>query len=85
MKDGLAVLGLVILVVLVVLVYPVLYFIGGALFGWIMANVFPFAGQWLVDGVRLLGLELNPNNLPLFTATISFIGYFFKSSTTVKK
>ena len=72
-------------IVVIILVYPVLMFIIGALMGWVLANVFPFAGQWLIDGASLLGIkDLSLPSLPLLTATLGFIGSYFRSSSTKK-
>jgi len=85
LKDGLTALGAVVLIVSVVLFYPVVYFVFGALFGWILWQVFPWAGGWLVDGTHLFGVGLQLSDLPLFTATLAFIGAYFKSSSSNKK
>jgi len=38
-----------------------------------------------VGGLRLLGITIGLSDLPLFTATIGFVGSFFKSTSSSKK
>lgn len=69
-------------VVLTVLA-PLLYAIGGGFTGYVLTNIFPFAGQWVVDGARSIGLNITLNQLPYVGAFLGFLGSFFK--TTVSK
>ena len=84
-KDGFAVFGAVVRVVAIIVLYPALVFILGAFFGWILQNILPWAGGWLVDGAGLLGIKVQMSDLPLLTATLAFIGAYFKSTSSSKK
>ena len=69
-----------------VLILPVFYFLMGAFTGWILSNVLIFAGNWVVDGLALLHLEVTLAQLPMLCGTLGFIGaYFVKSSSASKK
>jgi len=57
----------------------------GAFTGWVLSNIFIFAGNWLIDGMNLFHVEVTLIQLPLLTATLGFIGGFFKSSTSSSK
>lgn len=85
MKTTFTIVGASAALVGVLLISPILYFVFGAFFGWVLWQVFPWAGQWLIDGMSLFHIELSPSNLPLLTATLAFIGSHFKSTHTTKK
>ena len=69
-----------------ILILPVFYFLMGAFTGWIISSVLVFAGNWVVDGLALLHLEVTLEQLPLLCGTLGFIGaYFVKSSSVSKK
>ena len=63
-------------------VWPVSSFVIGAFTGWLASSVFVFFGNWLVSGLALLGVKVALVDLPLLTATLGFIGGFFKSYTS---
>lgn len=67
-----------------VFVWPVVLFILGAFTGWVASSVFVFFGNWLVSGMALIGVKIALVDLPLLTATLGFIGGFFKSSSSSK-
>jgi hypothetical protein len=60
-------------------------FLVGAFFGWLIANVFTFFGVWIVSGVALFGLHITLADLPLFIATLGFIGGYFRSTSFSNK
>jgi len=84
-RSAMELLLIVVGAVALVLVYPLIYFVLGAFTGWLFSNVFLFAGEWLVSGLRLLGITVGLSDLPLFTATIGFVGAFFKNQSSSSK
>jgi hypothetical protein len=85
MKTVALIVGYFVLIVGVVLASPLLsaaMFLVGAFFGWLIANVFTFFGVWIVSGVALFGLHITLADLPLFVATLGFIGGFFRQTST---
>lgn len=82
MKTSTTLLGYLVILAGLVIVSPLLsaaLFLIGAFIGWLIANVFTFFGMWIISGVALFGLHLELAQLPLFIATLSFIGSFFRS------
>lgn len=67
-------------VVALAFVWPIISFVLGAFVGWLASSVFVFFGNWIVGGLSLFGLKVALVDLPLLTATLAFIGGFFKSS-----
>lgn len=76
---------LAVAVFVLVILSPLSYAFGGFLTGWILGNVFQFAGLWVVDGSSLLGLKLTLNDLQYLGAFLGFVGAFFRSSASHKK
>lgn len=72
---------LLIAVVLAVIA-PLLYAIGRGFTGWVLTNVFSFAGQWVVDGAKFFGLNIPLGDLPYVGAFLGFLGSFFKTSVS---
>lgn len=87
MEKAVETILLLIMIVLLALIWPVASFVLGAFVGWVASAVFPFFGQWIIDGLALFGLHIAMTQLPLLTATLGFVGGFFKSrnSSTSKK
>jgi hypothetical protein len=87
MKDkdwetiGLVCLGLLVLIIL----EPLLYFLAGALVGWILENILTFMANWIISVMALFHVELTLSQLPLFCGTLGFIGAYFIKSSTGKK
>ncbi len=71
-------------IVVFLLVFPVAMFVVGAFTGWVAAYIFPFFGGWIIDGFALFGVHLVLSQLPLLTATLGFIGGFFKTYSALK-
>ena len=57
---------------------------GGALTGWVLTVIFPFAGDWIVSGAGAVGIEITREQLPTIGALLGFIGAFFKATQTNK-
>ena len=58
-ERAVAVIGAIIglgFVYLMLVVAPLLHAIGGYFGGWVLRDVFPFAGQWVSNGAAALGL-----------------------------
>lgn len=72
-------------IVALVFVWPIGAFILGAFTGWLASSVFVFFGNWLVSGLALIGIKVALVDLPLLTATLSFIGGLFQSTSTSSK
>ncbi len=88
MKTFAAIVGYAVLLIGLVLASPLLsvaFFLIGAFFGWLIANVFTFFGVWIISGVALFGIHVTLTDLPLFIATLGFIGGYFRSSSYGKK
>jgi hypothetical protein len=85
MENFLLIIGGVATLVLIALIMPLIYLFGGFLTGWVLANVFPWAGEYLVTGLRFLHIEVTLSQLPMFTAILGFIGAFFKASVSTHK
>ena len=77
----LLVLGAVV-VTLTTILAPLGYAAGGYVTGWILSNMFKFAGEWVVSGAAALGLKLTLEQLPLLGAFLAFVGSFFKARQT---
>ena len=77
-------LGAVALVALAAILTPLIYALGGFFTGWVLAQVFPVAGQWVVSGAGYLGVEISREALPMLGAFLGFVGAFFKSTQTNK-
>ena len=88
LKDILTIVGLAIgtmaMLAGLAIITPLLYAAGGYLTGWVLSVVFPFAGQWIVNGADVLGIEIALSSLPVIGATLGFLGSFFKSTQTNK-
>ena len=67
------------IVVLLFLFVPLLMAVGGYITGWVLATIFPFAGNWIVSGASALGLEISLADLPTIGAFLGFVGAFFKA------
>ena len=74
---GCLVLGLV--AVVMAIIYPLLYAAGGYFTGWMLTNVFVFAGQWVVAGFNAFGMKIDLAMLPVIGAMLGFVGSFFKA------
>ena len=61
---------------------PLAYAAGGYLTGWLLVNLFEFAGTWVVSGAKFLGFEIPLSALPFLGAFFAFVGSFFKSTQT---
>ena len=72
---GLVDFGIIVLAILA----PLGYAAGGYLTGWVLAEIFTFAGQWIVNGLNALGIEIALNALPGIGAALGFLGSFFKA------
>jgi hypothetical protein len=88
MDQFLLVVGAVALAIITAIAVGILaplgYAAGGYLTGWVLATVFPFAGQWIIDGLGCLGTEVSLNALPIIGAALGFVGSFFKATQTNK-
>ena len=82
MKSLLILIGGAVAVIALAIALSILGFVIGAFMGWLFMAVVPFFGQWIVDGMALLGLHITMADLPLFVAILGFIGSHFKSSST---
>lgn len=69
-------------VIILAIFTPLLFAIGGYFTGWILADVFTFAGHWIVSGAQALGLNISLEMLPVIGALLAFVGAFFKSTQT---
>jgi hypothetical protein len=81
----LAALGGLLLIPLIYIGLTLLGFIVGAFCGWLLMAIVPWFGAWIVSGVALLGIKIALVDLPLFVATLGFIGGFFKSHSYSSK
>lgn len=61
---------------------PLSFAAGGYLTGWLLADLFSFAGLWIVAGARNFGFEIQLSALPVMGAFLAFVGAFFKSTQT---
>jgi len=82
LTEGLGCLGVVALALLLAVVLPLAYAAGGYFTGWILANLFSFAGDWVVGGAASLNIEITRDSLPLIGALLGFVGAFFRSTQT---
>ena len=66
---------------------PLLYALGGYIFGTVLFYAFPFAGIWIASGLRKFGFDIQLPDLPMVFAAVSVLSAYFRSShtTTVKK
>jgi hypothetical protein len=86
MKSEYWVVPLVVIsVAAIMIVAPIFYFLMGALVGWIISVPVAFVGEWIIDGMALLGVELTLAQLPLFCGTLGFIGAYFVKTSSSKK
>lgn len=76
--DGLIVLVGVAFTVALLMLLPLLGVLFGALVGFVI-SVVPFAAVWVVHGLGLLGVVVNPSDLVSLGATLGFVGGFFKA------
>ena len=67
------------------LFWPLLGIADGFICGWVLANVFPWAGEYVVKGLQLLRVEVALSQLPMLAAVLGFLGGFFKSSLSTSK
>ena len=65
-----------------VVLTPLLYALGGYLFGWLLVNLFWFAGEWFISGASYLGLEIPLDALPVIFCFLALVGSFFRSMHT---
>ena len=79
--SGLGILA-VLVVIAMTLLFPLAYALGGFITGWVLVVVFPFAGNWVVNGANAIGAEISLDALPHIGAALGFVGAFFKSSQT---
>lgn len=68
----------------IALLMPLAYAMSGYFAGWVLAKVFPVAGNWVVAGLNLFGFEIMLKNLPVLGAALGFVGTFFKANQTNK-
>ena len=85
MEYVIVIVGGIVVLLALALVTPLLYLLGGFITGWILANVFPWAGEYVVAGLRFLNIEIALSQLPMFTAILGFVGAFFKTSVSTHK
>jgi len=50
----------------------------------VLAEVFTFAGRWVVSGANAVGAEVSIGQLPEIGAGLAFVGAFFKAQQTNK-
>lgn len=74
----------IILVAFLAVLYPLLYAVGGYFTGWVLTDLFTFAGEWAVSGAHAIGLEITLGQLPVIGAMLGFVGAFFKATQTNK-
>ena len=79
----LAVVGVVV-VVLVALITPFMYAVGGYFTGWVLMDIFAFAGDWVVAGAAGLDLHITRDMLPVIGAFLGFVGSFFRATQSNK-
>jgi hypothetical protein len=84
------------LVAAAVLIYGTVIFIGsimffvllgpavGALAGYIIGHV-PYVDMWVLNGLRLVGLNITAPDLVPLGAALGFVGGFFKTKVPAKK
>jgi len=77
-------IGAGVLLAVLVILTPLFSACGGWLTGWVLACIFPFAGQWVANGAGALGIEFSRDTLPMVGAFLGFVGAFFKSTQTNK-
>lgn len=81
-KEKSAVVGAIVAVVIIFILEPFLTFWLGYFCGW-LAKI--FIGSRLVEGLNLLHISIEANQIPLFTGVIAWIGSFFKNTANVNK
>lgn len=63
---------------------PLAYAVGGYFTGWVLSDLFTFAGRWIVSGGHALNVEFAIGQLPEIGAFLGFVGAFFRASQTNK-
>lgn len=76
------VISAIIVLILACIFEPFLTFWLGYFCGW-LAKI--FIGSRLVEGLNLLHISIEANQIPLFTGVIAWIGSFFKNTAHMNK
>lgn len=82
MKDGFAIIGVVLTTILLLIFSPFINFILCYFTGWLIKITF---GATLCNGLALIGVNILPESLPLLCGTFGVIGSFFKTNVRVNK
>lgn len=80
--EGLAILGLIGLVIFIIFIYPWLCFWLSYLGGWVAKITI---GDQLVLALSHLNINVNKETIPLLAGGLGWVGGFFKSISTSKK
>jgi hypothetical protein len=81
-KNEKAFTSAIIALILFCIFEPFLIFWLGYFCGW-LAKI--FIGSHLVEGLNLLHISIEINQIPLFTGVIAWIGSFFKNTANINK
>ena len=77
MEDFFKVLGIIGAIILALFIEPFLIFWLCYFGGWIAKIVI---GKWIIAGLALLNIYIEPNQIPLLAGILGWIGGFFKNS-----
>lgn len=84
-EGCLAIIGLFTATFVAILISPLYVALLSGLGGWILHNLFPMAGDWIVTGAGYIGLHIQREQLPFIGTALGYVGGFFRSSTINNK
>lgn len=80
--SNMGLLGAILTLLLVIIFYPFITFwccyLGGMIAQWLIGNQ-------LIDGLKYLNINIQPENIPLIAGVLGWIGHFFYTTSIFNK